>query len=236
MSGFGSFSPEAYAKLQEAYANQLSKAEEIEEAGVKIGQDTLGVETAPIRSAWLDKTGLWKYPDGKGDYKDKKQSPEDLLAALRNEAGDVEIPEEELDDEAAAAELDSLSEEELNALIEDILSEDEEEGEESDDEEEEMSDEELDSLIDEILRDLDTDEEETQVSVEEEVEEEEVEDAISIAEKIAALKEELAALSASVDVEEVEEVSEEPTEPVEETDSQEQPVEEEEVTSDDEPA
>lgn len=243
MSGFGSFSPEAYAKLQEAYASELSKAEEIEEAGVKIGKDTLSVETSPVRSAWLDKTGLWKYPDGKGDYQDRKQSPEDLLAALRNEAGEVQLPEEEISEEEAAQDLDSLSKEELNQLIDEILAEDDGEGEEastdeeSEDEEDdelgEMSDEELDALINEILNDTEYDDDSEEGGQGSE-EEEDVEDAISIAEKIAALKEELAALSASVDTEEEVEV-EEPTEEVEETGSQEEPVEEE-VTSDDEPA
>jgi hypothetical protein len=225
MSGFGSFSPEAYAKLQEAYANELSKAEEAEAAGVKIGNDTLGVETAPLRSAWLDKTGLWQYPDGKGEYQDKKQSPEDLLAALRNGEGEVELPEEELSDEEAAAELDSMTDEELDRLIDEILAEDDTEA--GDEEEEEEED---DSVTDEVIEEVKS-EDETVVA---DSEEEEVDDAISIAEKIAALKEELAALSASVDTEEGVE-DEEPTPDVEETDSEEEPVEEE-VTSDDEPA
>jgi hypothetical protein len=260
MSGFGSFSQEAYEQLQAAYAAQLAEADAVESAGVKIGSDTLGVETAPFKADWLDKTGLWKYPDGKGDYADRKQSPEDLLAALRNAEGEVEMPAAE--DDSEDTDLSDLSDEELNSMVDDILGEIEAEEEAG----EEMTDEELDSFIDSLLAGVDPDEIENMTDEEldaflaaalEGDEEEEVEeagespeptientveddDAISIAEKIAALKEELAMLSSSLETEEEAEadVEEEPetTEDVEETDSdeQEEPVEEE--TSDDEPA
>jgi hypothetical protein len=265
MSGFGSFSQEAYEQLQAAYAAQLAEADAVESAGVKIGSDTLGVETAPFKADWLDKTGLWKYPDGKGDYIDRKQSPEDLLAALRNAEGEVEMPAAE--DDSEDTDLSDLSDEELNSMVDDILGEIEAEEETG----EEMTDEELDSFIDSLLAGVDPDEIENMTDEEldaflaaalegDEEEEEDREDrdfntegvgdmigeeengddAISIAEKIAALKEELAILSSSLETEEEPEadVEEEPetTEAVEETDSdeQEEPVEEE--TSDDEPA
>jgi hypothetical protein len=265
MSGFGSFSQEAYEQLQAAYAAQLAEADAVENAGVKIGSDTLGVETAPFKAGWLDKTGLWKYPDGKGDYIDRKQSPEDLLAALRNAEGEVEMPAAE--DDSEDTDLSDLSDEELNSMVDDILGEIEAEEETG----EEMTDEELDSFIDNLLAGVDPDEIENMSDEEldaflaaalegDEEEEEDREDrdfntegmgdmigeeengddAISIAEKIAALKEELAMLSSSLETEEEPEadVEEEPetTEAVEETDSdeQEEPVEEE--TSDDEPA
>jgi hypothetical protein len=265
MSGFGSFSQEAYEQLQAAYAAQLAEADAVESAGVKIGSDTLGVETAPFKADWLDKTGLWKYPDGKGDYIDRKQSPEDLLAALRNAEGEVEMPAAE--DDSEDTDLSDLSDEELNSMVDDILGEIEAEEETG----EEMTDEELDSFIDSLLAGVDPDEIENMTDEEldaflaaalegDEEEEEDREDrdfntegmsdmigeeengddAISIAEKIAALKEELAMLSSSLETEEEPEadVEEEPetTEAVEETDSdeQEEPVEEE--TSDDEPA
>jgi hypothetical protein len=261
MSGFGSFSQEAYEQLQAAYAAQLAEADAVESAGVKIGSDTLGVETAPFKADWLDKTGLWKYPDGKGDYIDRKQSPEDLLAALRNAEGEVEMPAAE--DDSEDTNLSDLSDEELNSMVDDILGEIEAEEETG----EEMTDEELNSFIDSLLAGVDPDEIENMTDEEldaflaaalegndEDEEEEEAgenpepvientvedDDAISIAEKIAALKEELAMLSSSLETEEKPEanVEEEPetTEAVEETDSdeQEEPVEEE--TSDDEPA
>jgi len=236
MSGFGQFSQEAYDQLREAYSNQLSQAEDVETAGVKIGSDTLGLETAPFKADWLDKTGLWKYPDGKGDYMDTKQSQEDLLSALRSENED-EI-EEDID-------LSDLSDEELLALAAQMV---EEEGEdEEEDKIGDLTDEELDALLDEILTESEEDEEsedeEESDDEEEEGDEEKGDDAISVAEKIAALKEELASLSANLTLEgdeeeaEAEDEEEEPTEAVEETDSEEDPIEEEEeVDSDDESA
>lgn len=223
MSGFGSFSQDAYEQLKEAYAKQMLLADEVENAGVKIGQDTLGVETAPIKSIWLDKTGLWKYPDGKGEYADTEQKQQDLLAALRNEEGEVELPEAEQE-----LDLDSLSDEELDSMIDEILNEIEGEGggeEESEGEEEPLSEEELNTLIDEILAEDDKDEE-PQLS------------AADISARIAELKAELASLSEQVEEEEEEEEyePEETQGTEEETDSEDEPVEEEEVASDDEPA
>jgi hypothetical protein len=241
MSGFGQFSQEAYDQLRAAYSNQLSQADEIEKAGVKVGLETLGVETAPFKADWLDKTGLWKYPDGKGDYMDTKQSSEDLLAALRDESGEVSVGDEEGDDDL---DITGLSDEEIDAYVDQVLQEleDEEGGDEGEeDDDDELSDEEIDALVDKIMAEVE--EEDGDETDEEEGEEEDDEDdAISVAEKIAALKEELAALSANLTLdegegeEEVEEEVEEPTEDVEETDSEEDPIEEEEeVDSDDEP-
>jgi len=237
MSGFGQFSQEAYDQLREAYSNQLSQAEDVETAGIKIGSDTLGLETAPFKADWLDKTGLWKYPDGKGDYMDTKQSQEDLLAALRS--GNEDEIEEDID-------LSDLSDKELLALAAQMVEEDEgeDEGEESEDEIGDLTDEELDALLDEILAASEGDEEseDEDESDDDEDEGDEGDDAISVAEKISALKEELASLSANLTLEEEEEEAEEedeeeePTEAVEETDSEEDPIEEqEEVDSDDEP-
>lgn len=231
MSGFGSFSQDAYEQLKEAYAQQLFLADEAEKAGVKIGQDTLGVETAPIKSVWLDKTGLWKYPDGKGAYTDTEQKQQDLLAALRNEEGEIELPEAEQE-----LDLDGLSEEELDSMIDEILNEIEgegESGEEEDEDEEEgegeeepLSEEELNALIDEVLAEDDKDEE-PQLS------------AADISARISELKAELASLSGQVEEEEEKEEEYEPegTQGAEEeTDSEDEPVEEEEVASNDEPA
>ena len=224
MSGFGGFTPEAYQQLQEAYNQQLTEAEEIEKAGVKIGNETLGVETAPFKADWLDKTGLWEYPDGKGDYMDAKQKQENLLAALQT-------TKEDDDDEI---DFDNLSDEEIQEILDSISVEDEDGGEEEEGEEEEMTDEELEALVDELLSgsdsddeledsdsdldDLDLDELESLVSeilgeqpVAAEIEDDEDDyDAISISDKIAALKEELFMLSNSV------QEDEEPEQPLEE--------------------
>ena len=159
MSGFGSFSPEAYQQLQEAYAAQLTAADESESAGVTVAGEKFSVETESAPSPWLEKTGLWQYPSGKGDHLDVQQKQQDLLAALRNEDGELVI--ENLQDESDNS-LDGLSEDELNALIDQILSE-EDEGEEDegeDGEEEELTDEQLNALIDQILSEEEEDEDE----------------------------------------------------------------------------
>lgn len=157
MSGIGSFSPEAYEQLQQAYASQLARADEIEEAGVKVGADTLGVETVPIKSDWLDRTGLWKYPDGRGEHMDVKQKQQDLLAALRNEDGEVEIPVE--DEEPS---LDEMTNEQVDQMIDEILAD----LDDSDDSDE------IDNTLDSVLSDVDIDEESSDSSIDEMTDEE----------------------------------------------------------------
>lgn len=157
MSGIGSFSPEAYEQLQQAYASQLARADEIEEAGVKVGADTLGVETVPIKSDWLDRTGLWKYPDGRGEHMDVKQKQQDLLAALRNEDGEVEIP---VDDEEPS--LDEMTNEQVDQMIDEILAD----LDDSDDSDE------IDNTLDSVLTDVDIDEESSDSSIDEMTDEE----------------------------------------------------------------
>lgn len=218
MSGFGSFSQEAYDQLREAYAQQLARAEEIEQAGVQIGSETLGVETAPVRSDWLDKTGLWKYPDGKGEYQDVEQKQQDLLAALRNEQGEIETSDDDQVD------LSSLSDEELDAMIDEIVGELEEDDDEVDEDDESvigaMSDEEIDALINELaaseededdlnLEDMSDEEldsmlDEILAEVEREEEEAPVRDADTIAREIAQLKAELAEMAGEEEEEEEE--------------------------------
>lgn len=157
MSGIGSFSPEAYEQLQQAYASQLARADEIEEAGVKVGADTLGVETVPIKSDWLDRTGLWKYPDGRGEHMDVKQKQQDLLAALRNEDGEVEIP---VDDGEPS--LDEMTNEQVDQMIDEILAD----LDDSDDSDE------IDNTLDSVLTDVDIDEESSDSSIDEMTDEE----------------------------------------------------------------
>lgn len=252
MSGFGSFSQEAYEQLQQAYAAQLQKAEETEEQGVKIGSDTLGVETAPVRSAWLDKTGLWQYPDGRGERQDVEQKQQDLLAALRDSEGNLPAEDEEL-------ELSDMSDEELDAMIDEVLAEIESDEEAAaadlDDEDpefdalvrqmlegidEDTSDEEIDAMLDELLGPADDEEGE---DVEPEPEDDGEPDADDIAARIAELKAELAALTEDGgDEEEEEEYEDEDYAPEEtqgeeeeETESEDDTADDEEVTSDDEP-
>lgn len=234
MSGFGQFSQEAYDQLREAYADSLTQAENVEKEGVKIGGETLGLETAPFKADWLDKTGVWQYPTGKGDYQDARQSPEDLMAALRDENGEIEnsSSDADIENEEEDVDIESMTDEEFDAYINELLVEMEDDDDSVDpsnldEEEEEDDDIDLSDLSDEELLEL------AQNLVEdEETSEEEEEDLISVSDKIAALKEELAALSANVTLEEDEEES------TEETDSEEDPIEEEEeeVNSNDESA
>jgi hypothetical protein len=210
MSGFGSFSPEAYQQLQEAYAAQLTAADESESAGVTVAGEKFSVETESAPSPWLEKTGLWQYPSGKGDHLDVQQKQQDLLAALRNEDGELVI--ENLQDESDNS-LGGLSEDELNALIDQILSE-EDEGEEEDGDEveaktetgpdedsekdEELTDEQLDTLIDELFSD---DEGDSEDGTEDEPPGKTAEE---IASEIEALKAELAEISEDVEETDVE--------------------------------
>jgi hypothetical protein len=210
MSGFGSFSPEAYQQLQEAYAAQLTAADESESAGVTVAGEKFSVETESAPSPWLEKTGLWQYPSGKGDHLDVQQKQQDLLAALRNEDGELVI--ENLQDESDNS-LDGLSEDELNALIDQILSEEGEGEEEEDGAEveakaeteieaevdedsekgEELTDEQLDTLIDELFSDDEGD------SEDEPEDESPGKTAEEIASEIEALKAELAEISEDVE-------------------------------------
>ena len=230
MSGIGSFSQEAYEQLQAAYAAQMQKADEQESAGVTIGKETLGVETAPLKSAWLDKTGLWQYPDGKGAYQDVEQKQQDLLAVLRNQDGEIEIGSDEEEN------LDEMSDEEITNMVKEILTdlEDEDDGEESEEEQEpeeedsdlsDLSDEELDALIDQILAETSDEEEDESEDLDEESEELSAEE---ISTRIEQLKAELAALTETS--EEDEEVEEEVDEAPEETEGEEE--EETEVEDD----
>ena len=221
MSGIGSFSQEAYEQLRAAYASELLRADDQENAGVTVGKDSMGVETAAINSMWLDKTGLWKYPDGKGEYQDVEQKQQDLLAVLRNDDGEVVIPSG-IDDEA---ELDSMSDEELDALVDEVLEEIEED-EADDDEFDNLSDDEFDQLIDQILTEIEEEDEEDSDEIA--IEEPSAED---ISARIQELKAELQALTEG---QEEEDEEEEETEEPEETEGEEEETESDQPEDNDE--
>lgn len=217
MSGIGSFSQEAYEQLRAAYASELLRADDQENAGVTIGKDSMGVETAAINSMWLDKTGLWKYPDGKGEYQDVEQKQQDLLAVLRNDDGEVVIPSG-IDDEV---DLNSMSDEELDALVDEVLEEiEEDEDEDGDDNEfDNLTDDEFDQLIEQILTEIEEeDEEDTDETA---IEEPSAED---ISARIQELKAELQALTEG---QEEEDEEEEDIEEPEETKGEEEETESE---------
>jgi len=221
MSGIGSFSQEAYEQLRAAYASELLRADDQENAGVTIGKDSMGVETAAINSMWLDKTGLWKYPDGKGEYQDVEQKQQDLLAVLRNDDGEVVIPSG-IDDEA---ELDSMSDEELDALVDEVLEEIDEDEDDSD-EFDNLTDEEFDQLIDQILTEIEEEDEEDSDEIA--IEEPSAED---ISARIQELKAELRALTEG---QEEEDEEEEETEEPEETEGEEEETESDQPEDNDE--
>ena len=168
----GDFSQEAYQALREAYANQLTGQDEQELEGVQVMGQRMTMETLPVDSPWRDKIEKWQYPSGKSAYADGPQkTPEEVLELMREAAAERDVA-----DAAAAKEeddIDSLSDEDLDAYVDNLLAElDEDEDYQGEEEEEEDSDEDLDEVIDSVL-DEDEDEDEDD---DEEVEEDEEED------------------------------------------------------------
>ena len=148
----GDFSPEAYEQLREAYAKEAEDQRTAEEKGFDIMGLNLGLETAPVDSPWADKIELWEYPDGKSEYEDKKQSPDEILQIMRDAAQeriDAESEEEEEEEESVEEEVDEDEEgdeDEGEDEEDDEDDEDDEEEEEGDDEVEEEEEEEEETL------------------------------------------------------------------------------------------
>ena len=114
------FSPEALEALQAAYANQLTTPDEMD-----IDQVT-GMPTNQVSntSPWHGSVDLWKYPDGKNKletspimYHGGDEDEVDEDDTIYDE-GDFEVGDDDEDD-------DTLSEEEVDALIEELLESDE---------------------------------------------------------------------------------------------------------------
>ena len=194
----GDFTQEAYQQLRAAYADSLSTQEDQELEGKEIFGQKMSLETLPVNSPWRDKIKDWQYPDGKSEYQDGKQSPDEILQLMRDsvmekKAADAEA--EELSDEELDAILDEILEEGDDDLDEDEESEDEESNEEESDEEEEDEedeDEELDGVDDDEIIDDGPDDEEVDEEEEEEFDEEEEEvDPEVVAAQIAELKEQI---------------------------------------------
>lgn len=210
-TGGGDFTPEAYEQLREAYAGEQNEASRIELAGKEVMGQRLGLETLPVESPWADKVENWKYPDGKSEYLDEKQSPDEILEIMRQSAMEkVEAKKEEEDPDG----IEEMSDEEFDAHIDKVLAETEEVEEEETDEEEESDEEDTDETEEESEEE-DAEEEESEeepvAEAAEEPEEEEY-DAEAIAAQISELRAELEGLNFVPD----------------------QPVEEEEPASDDE--
>ena len=201
----GDFSQEAYQALREAYANQLTGQDEQELEGVQVMGQRMTMETLPVDSPWRDKIEKWQYPTGKSAYADGPQkTPEEVLELMREAAAERDVAE------AAAAkeedDIDSLSDEDLDAYVDNLLAEldkDEDYQGEEDEEESESEEEDDDGDIDDHLIDsvLDEEEDEDEVEeveeeIEEEVEEDEPEDydPEEIASEIQSLRDQLEAL------------------------------------------
>ena len=111
----GDFNQEAIEAFRSAYAQQLQSPDDNEVDTITGLPTNVVTNTSP----WIEHTGLWKYPSGKGPDQDLK-TPFNPNAYLSDEVMDG-------DDE-----IDSMSDEEVENLINEIAgpSDDEEEEEE----------------------------------------------------------------------------------------------------------
>jgi hypothetical protein len=118
------FSPEALEALQEAYANQLTTPDEMD-----IDQLT-GMPTNQVSntSPWHGTVDLWKYPDGKNKL---ETSPIMYRGGGEDEAvkddGIYDESDHEVGDDDGDEDEETLSEEEVDALIQELLESDEDE-------------------------------------------------------------------------------------------------------------
>ena len=180
----GDFTQEAYQQLRAAYADSLSTQEDQELEGKEIFGRKMTLETLPVNSPWRGKIKDWQYPDGKTEYQDGKQSPDEILQLMRDSV---------MEKKTADAEAEELSDEELDAILDQILEEgdDEADDDESEEDEDDDEEEELDAILDDVGDgDEEGDEEEDEDEEEFDEEEEEVDPEV-VASQIAELKEQI---------------------------------------------
>jgi hypothetical protein len=96
----GDFDAEAIEAFRAAYAQQLATPDQEEIAN----NSGLPTNVVTNTSPWIEHTGLWKYPSGKGPEEDLKQ-PFNPNAYLSDEVEDGD------------EEIESLSEDEVDHLI-----------------------------------------------------------------------------------------------------------------------
>ena len=183
----GDFTQEAYQQLRAAYADSLSTQEDQELEGKEIFGRKMTLETLPVNSPWRGRIKDWQYPDGKTEYQDGKQSPDEILQLMRDSV---------MEKKTADAEAEELSDEELDAILDQILEEgdDEADDDESEEDEDDDEEEELDAILDDVGDgDEEGDEEEDEDEDEDEEfdEEEEEVDPEVVASQIAELKEQI---------------------------------------------
>ena len=191
MTNSGDFSAEAYDQLRQAYADNLTTQDEQELAGHELLGQKMTLETLPVNSPWRNRIDDWQYPNGKSQYMDGKQTPEEILEVMRQSVMDSQAEDEEaeLTDEELEGVLNDIlgEEEDGDDLDDDLIAEDAEEDEEEDDEEEEEDEED-----EEEVGEADEAEEAYEVE-EEEVEDDESIDPEEVADQIAALREQIEA-------------------------------------------
>lgn len=182
----GDFTQEAYQQLRAAYADSLSTQEDQELEGKEIFGRKMTLETLPVNSPWRGRIKDWQYPDGKTEYQDGKQSPDEILQLMRDSV---------MEKKTADAEAEELSDEELDAILDQILEEgdDEADDDESEEDEDDDEEEELDAILDDVGdgdEEGDEDEDEDEDGEEFDEEEEEVDPEV-VASQIAELKEQI---------------------------------------------
>ena len=99
----GDFNADAIEAFRAAYAQQLASPEQDEIAN----NSGLPTNVVTNTSPWIEHTGLWKYPSGKGPDEDLK-TPFNPNAYLSDEVVDGD------------GEMESLSDEEVENLINEI--------------------------------------------------------------------------------------------------------------------
>ena len=109
----GDFNQDAIEAFRAAYAQQLASPEQDEIAN----NSGLPTNVVTNTSPWIEHTGLWKYPSGKGPEEDLKApfNPNDYLSD-----GVVD----------GDGEIDEMSDEEVENLVNEITGGDEEDTEE----------------------------------------------------------------------------------------------------------
>ena len=137
----GDYNADALEAFRAAYASQMQTPEDLDTA-----PNGLPGSEVSNTSPWIQHTGLWRYPSGKGPDDDlQKPFNSDSYISLEP---DSDPEEEEMTDEEFDDYLNSLSLEELEFLAEDLGIE-----LENSEDDDVMSDEEVESLIAEINND-----------------------------------------------------------------------------------
>lgn len=110
----GDFGAEAVEAFRAAYAQQM-RTPENDDIDAYTGLPT---DTVSNTSPWLEHTGLWRYPSGKGPDDDLRQPffPDDYISANEEEKEEEEIDLDGFIDSDETSE-DEMTEEEIENLL-----------------------------------------------------------------------------------------------------------------------